>query len=227
MKYLISIMLFMISFNVYALDINQKVNLLLAYEYGNTIRYENEPMGLTIASIVYQETKGGYHKYTTDGVIIGDSKSKIKSLGLMQVQLPAAKDVKRWYPEVFVSKFGNQSPTDNQIKIELLTDNVFNISVGTHYFLKMLELSDGNWNNAILAYNAGIKHEGRDRNKYVPKVLHWRNTVVKDIIDDQFTHDHGGLIRWSFTRKYENLLRHQQLHMVAKNITEKKNIKTN
>lgn len=176
------VMLVFISIPTFAMEDYQKKVLTYAYKYGNRIQYLNQGWGETVTSIVYQESKGGKSIYLRNGVVVGDrnSKGKYKSLGVMQVQLPAARDVQRWYPIVFKSKFGNYNPTDEELIYALLSDYRFNISVGSWYFIKMLELT-GNWRQAILAYNTGLNNNGNDPNDYVNKVLRWRKTIVPQV----------------------------------------------
>lgn len=166
--------------NVCALDTSQIKVMMYAHSYGDTLLYKNQGFGDTIASIVFQETKAGYHKYVKSGVIVGDKNKfgKPKSLGVMQVQLPAARDVERWFPSIIKSHFNNRIPTDEELIIELLTDYKFNIRVGSWYYVKMLQLSK-NWRKSILAYNRGLHNDGKDPNDYVRKVLHWRSQLGK------------------------------------------------
>ena len=189
MKYIFIFFLLLFPLNVSAIQLDdyQIKYLNYAYKYGNSITYMGQGWGETIASIILQESFAGHKKFTDNGIIIGDknNQGKPKSLGIMQVQLPAAKDVGRWYPEVFKDKFGDRNPSDEELLIALLIDYRFNIHIGTHYFLKMLEIKQ-NWRQAILAYNRGANNNGIDYNGYVNKVLNWRlNTVLKLIKEDK------------------------------------------
>lgn len=170
------------------LEMVQYASLSLAYKYGQQIIYKGERWGETAASICWQESKGSFSKYTTNGVVLGDmnSKGKPKSLGGMQVQGPAARDVEKWYPIIFKLKFGPYTPTDEELIIALLTDLDFNIQVGVAYFRKMLELKNGNWSEAILAYNRGSANDGQDPNDYVRKVKHWRKTVIRPFLRGEY-----------------------------------------
>lgn len=161
----------------------QKEILQFAYDYGNAINYLNQGWGETIASIVYQESKAGYKLYERHGVIVGDrdSRGRYKSLGVMQVQLPAARDTLRWFPSISKEHFGDYPPTDEELIYKLLSNYKFNIQIGSLYFIKMLQLTN-QWRAAILAYNAGLNNKGRDTNDYVRKVLNWRNTVLRECI---------------------------------------------
>jgi len=188
MRVIISLIVFcLVAINGYAVQVDHTQTKVLRYalNYGNSINYLGQGWGETIASIVFQETKAGYHKYQKYGVIVGDRNSTNgnKSLGVMQVQLPAARDVQRWYPHVFIEKFGRTNPSDIELIYCLLSDYKFNVRVGSWYFIKMLELSDNNWRKAILAYNRGANSNGVDVNDYVEKVLHWRKEIVLKMED--------------------------------------------
>jgi len=146
----------------FAVDCNiltedQISNLKMAYTIGQKITFNNDHFGETIASILWQETKAGCEKYRSNGFIVGDKnrKGKPKSLGLMQVQIRAARDVEKWYPKIFEKEFGkNYSPTNEELLIRLLIQPEFNISVGAAYYKKMLSIKK-NWRKSILAYNRG------------------------------------------------------------------------
>ena len=186
-KLYVLICLLMFSTSVYAVDLteSQQRILQLAYQHGENIHYKNQTYGETIASIVYQETKAGAKQYQHNGLIVGDKSKKghYKSLGVMQVQLPAARDVFRWYPEIMISYFGQPyDPTDEELIVALLTDINFNILIGSAYFHKMLELKHS-WSKAILAYNRGPYNNGVDPNQYVKKVKHWRKKIILPLIE--------------------------------------------
>ena len=161
----------------------QKENLALAYHYGQQIEFRGQNFGETVAAILFQESKAGSEIYQINGIIVGDRKSKYnyKSLGPMQVQIPAVRDVGRWYPHIFEKYFETNIPTNEELLVLLLTDSEFNIEVGAAYFQKMLELT-GSWSRAILAYNRGANNNGNDPNDYVRKVKHWRLTVILPFI---------------------------------------------
>jgi len=157
----------------------QKYVLKTAYKYGTQIEWRGQTYGETLASIVFQETKAGAKIYQRNGIIVGD-RSKTghyKSLGPMQVQIPAARDVERWYPIIFKTYFGKYSPTNEELIVALLTYIDFNIRVGAAYFEKMLEMKKS-WSQAILAYNRGPYNNGFDPNNYVAKVKNWRLKII-------------------------------------------------
>lgn len=166
----------------YPLTLNQEVCIKLAYKYGNEISWRGDTFGETVASILYQESKANYKKYQTNGVVVGDfnKRRRAKSLGPMQVQLPAARDVEKAFPRVFNKKFGNISPTKEELIIALLTDIDFNIECGAKYFELRLK-SKRNWREAILAYNIG-DNGTIDKNDYVRKVLKWRKTIIQPLM---------------------------------------------
>ena len=157
---------------------NQKTCIELAYKHGNRVTLHGERMGETVASILWQESKGNYKVYQKNGVVVGDldKRGRPKSLGPMQVQVPTARDLERWYPMLFKLKFGIYSPTDEELIIALLTDIEFNIQCGAQYFQWLLNRT-GNYNKAILSYNRGTGGVG-DPNDYVRKVKQWRKIIV-------------------------------------------------
>lgn len=162
----------------------QKHVLKNAYKYGSQIHFRNQTYGETLASIVYQESKAGAKTYQRNGLIVGDRtrRGHFKSLGPMQVQLPAARDVERWYPSIFHGYFGSYSPTDEELIVALLTDIDFNIQIGAAYFKKMIHIKK-NWSQAILAYNRGAYNDGTDPNQYVRKVKMWRLKIIKPFLE--------------------------------------------
>ncbi len=186
MKKLILTILLLCSTQVYALDDSQIHILKLAHKYGSQIHHNGQTYGETVASIVYQESKAGAKQYQRNGVIVGDRSKRghYKSLGPMQVQLPAARDIEKWYPEIFKGYFGRFSPTDEELIVALLTNVDFNIQIGTAYFRKMLEIRKY-WSKAILAYNRGANNDGRDPNNYVKKVKYWREKIIIPFIKNK------------------------------------------
>ena len=188
MKRLIIISLVLLCFTqaqATTLDSTQSHIIKLAYKYGSQIHYRGQTYGETVASIVYQESKAGAKRYQRRGVIVGDRSKKghYKSLGPMQVQVPAARDVERWYPEIFKGYFGQFSPTNEELIVALLTDMDFNVQVGTAYFRKMLTVR-GSWSKAILAYNRGAGNDGTDPNDYVRKVKMWRVKIILPFLNN-------------------------------------------
>lgn len=109
----------------------------------------------TLQAILLQETAGGR------SAAIGNKNSPVgkRSYGLMQVQVVAARSIlernpsvlKRYFPErTYVSLF------DEEIIALLLTNDEANIRIAAHHFNLYLKLSDGDWDRAVAAYNAGI-----------------------------------------------------------------------
>lgn len=180
-KFLFICVLLCFSTSASAIDLtlSQKIVLKMAYKIGNKYRVKNDTWGETAAAIIFQESHANSNKFKINGIIIGDKnrRGKPKSLGPGQVQLPAARDVEKWFPEIFKKKFGNFSPTEEELIIALLTDIEFNIEVSVAYFVKMVELADS-WEKAILAYNRGLNNNGKDPNDYVEKVKKWRSQIV-------------------------------------------------
>lgn len=185
-KLYVLLCLFFLSTSAFSATLTEDQNniLKLAYHYGNEIHFENETYGETVASIIYQETKAGSVIYQKNGVIVGDRSKRghYKSLGVAQVQLPAVRDVFRWYPEILYSYFGRPYyPADEELIVALLTDDEFNIQIAAAYFRKMLEIKKY-WSKAILAYNRGLNNNGKDPNNYVKKVKYWRKHIILPLI---------------------------------------------
>lgn len=180
------IMVFLCFSVVHAIELSniQKYVLKSAHKYGSQINFQNQTYGETLASIAFQESKAGAKIYQRNGLIVGDRtrSGHFKSLGPMQVQLPAARDVEHWYPAIYQGYFGVYSPTDEELIVALLTDVDFNIQVGAAYFKKMLQVKK-NWSAAILAYNRGAGNDGTDPNDYVYKVKKWRIKIVKPFLN--------------------------------------------
>lgn len=184
MKIIISVLLFVfISINVFGYDLTEEQiqNIKIAYEIGNEIVWRGETYGETVAAILFQESHAGSEKFKTRGVILGDlnSRGKYKSLGLMQIQVPALRDVLRWYPEI-LKKYFNYIPSNETLLLELLFNDKFNIEVGALYFAKMLELK-GSWTKAILAYNIGVNGKV-DINNYVNSVKKYRIDIILPLL---------------------------------------------
>ena len=115
-----------------------------------------------------------------NGVVVGDlnSKGKPRSLGPMQVQVATAREVDRKFPYIFKEKYGERTPTDEELTIDLLIDVRFNIRVGVHYFAYLLKYRNGDWSKAILSYNRGTGNDLVDINDYVAKVKKWRKKII-------------------------------------------------
>lgn len=170
------------------LEKEQAECLTMVYEIGNSIRAYGDTWGQTIASIAYQESWCNGKKWQTHGVVVGDMNSKgmPRSLGIMQVQVPTARWVNSKYPELFRNQYGYITPSDEEIAIDLLIDNKFNILIGSHFYKLMLSYRHGNMNKAILSYNRGMGKNLTDVNDYVRKVKHWRKTIIIPFIKGNY-----------------------------------------
>ena len=98
-----------------------------------------------------------------------------RSYGVMQVKVVAARDVLRLHPEL--GKFH----TDDQLITRLITDDEFNIRVGSAY-LKFLRRHKHSDQQALVAYNIGMNAARRVMDaadfKYVQKVERYMAVLV-------------------------------------------------
>jgi Transglycosylase SLT domain len=109
----------------------------------------------TLQAILLQETGGG------KSASIGNKGSPVgkRSYGLMQVQVVAARSILERNPSVMERYFPgrtHKSLFDEEIIALLLTNDEANIRIAAHHFNLYLKLSDGDWERAVAAYNAGI-----------------------------------------------------------------------
>jgi hypothetical protein len=162
------------------LEPQQQTCIEIAYEEGSQIELYGDTWGETAASIAYQESHCNSKVYQTEGVVVGDlnSNGRPRSLGVMQVQVATARHVGEVFPNVFMRKYGDRRPSDEELAVDLLIDMRFNITVGVHYFAWLLEYRNGNWDKAVLSYNRGTGYNLKDINDYVRKVRGWRRTIV-------------------------------------------------
>lgn len=147
----------------FAMTPEQSRNLKIAKEIGKEYGWPE-----TAQVIIMQETLAGHlTKY-------GDRKAAFgkKSYGIAQMQLNTAKFIikKHFGHKVF--------SCDEEIITTLVTNDKFAIHLAMWYFKYLMNMFDGNWKKAILAYNVGpgnvqkygFKH---DPNKYLKKCI-WR-----------------------------------------------------
>lgn len=134
----------------------QQYWLDLAYTEGSKIG-----MPETIQAIILQESTAGVNGPIGD---IGNGFGR-RSYCPMQVTIRAARDVFRSYPELDVY------PTDEELLVALLTDDVFCVRMGTLYFSLMLSRTSS-WSQAVLAYNRGAvgSREWDDPVGYLPGI---------------------------------------------------------
>ncbi|MCP4258746.1 MAG: lytic transglycosylase domain-containing protein [Planctomycetes bacterium] len=124
---------------------NQMELLKIAYEQGEKIGYPE-----TIQGILMQETIAGLLGRVGDQHLgFGN-----KSYGVMQIRLNTAKFVVRHHPTL--GKFRS----DEELLARLISDDTFNIRVGTLYFemlLKRYQKHGHSWSKAVSAYNCGLR----------------------------------------------------------------------
>jgi hypothetical protein len=109
----------------------------------------------TLQAILLQETRGGQ----TEPIGNKDSPVGKRSYGLMQVQVVAARSIFTRTPAVYERYFPNRkynTIADEEIIALLLTNDEANIRIAAYHFKLYLQLSSGDWNRAVAAYNAGI-----------------------------------------------------------------------
>jgi Transglycosylase SLT domain len=109
----------------------------------------------TLQAILLQETRGGQ----TEPIGNKDSPVGKRSYGLMQVQVVAARSIFTRYSEVYQRYFPTRkydTIADEEIIALLLTNDEANIRIAAYHFKLYLQLSSGDWDRAVAAYNAGI-----------------------------------------------------------------------
>ena len=111
--------------NIVTLEEEQVKCIQMVYDISNNIEAYGDTWGETIASIAYQESWCNGSHWRTHGVVVGDLNSKgvPRSLGIMQVQVPTARWVNTKFPHIFRNRYGERTPSDEEIAIDLLIDN--------------------------------------------------------------------------------------------------------
>lgn len=125
-------------------------NLLIVFYVGKEVGNPE-----TLQAILMQESGGRAHN------AVGNTNSPVgkRSYGLMQVQLAAARSVLQRYPKVYNKYFAGRkygSVMDEEIIALLLTNDEANARIAAYHFKLYLTMSDGDWDRAVAAYNAGI-----------------------------------------------------------------------
>lgn len=137
--------------------------LHIAYEEGERVGWPE-----TIQALLLQESTAGLNGP------VGDRQHDFgkRSYCHMQMKLAAVQDVLRHYPEL------GQFTTDEELLVELLTNDRFCIQVAAHHF-KFLADNTRNWSEAVLAYNRGLTgaKSGSDPRQYIAgirdKIHNW------------------------------------------------------
>lgn len=165
---------------IVGLEQKQAECIQMVYDVAEGIEIFGDTWGETAAGIAYQESWCNGSKWQTNGVVVGDlnNKGTPRSLGIMQVQIPTAREVGKRFPQLFKDRYGERRPSDEEIAIDLLIDDRFNILIGVHYYINMLQYRKGNWDFAILSYNRGTGQKLYDINNYVYMVKKWRKTII-------------------------------------------------
>lgn len=134
----------------------QQYWLDLAYVEGSKIGWPE-----TIQAILLQESTAGVNGPVGD---IGNGFGK-RSYCPMQVTIRAARDVLRSHPELDVY------PTDEELLVALLSNDLFCMRMGALYFALMLDRTR-NWSQAVLAYNRGASgaRSWEDPVQYLPGI---------------------------------------------------------
>lgn len=136
----------------------------------------------TLQALLLQETNGG-ESDRVGGKNLPVSK---RSYGLMQVQIVAARSVMQRFPDLMERYFPERqyrSITDKELIALLLNDDEANVRIAAYHFKLYMQLSKGNWNKAVAAYNMGIGNAQKINNhgnvEYVRKVKLKLTTVVR------------------------------------------------
>lgn len=135
----------------------------------------------TLQAILMQESRGVKRAVGNPGAPL-----HMRSFGLMQVQLVAARSILTRHPTLLSEYFPNRSlkSVSNQELANLLLDNDdANIIIASHHFKLYYDLSHGNWARAVAAYNVGIGGVKRIANPaafpYVKSVQRWKSNTVR------------------------------------------------
>lgn len=143
----------------------------------------------TLQAILMQETNGGRSER------IGNKNAPIgkRSYGLMQVQVVAARSVLERFPVLLDKYFEGRkygSLMDEEIIALLLSNDEANVRIAAYHFKLYMQLSGGDWNRAVAAYNMGIggaqKIDNHSEYGYVQEVKRKLETVVR-----QFNRNNG------------------------------------
>lgn len=174
----------LLCFSFQNIEQEQKSCIIKVYNEGSKLQLYGQTWGLTTASIAYQESWCNSSKWKKKGIIVGDldRNGKPKSLGIMQVQVATAKFVMMKYPQIKINKYNTRTPSDQEIMIDLLLDDDFNIKVGVQYFGYLLKYRHGNIDKAILSYNRGNGDYLNDVNNYVKKTRYWMKTIIRPVV---------------------------------------------
>jgi hypothetical protein len=166
-KIIYTIVFLLIYSPLFALSVDQKRVLDIAYEEGLKIGYPE-----TIQAIVFVESSAGLKKF-------GDKNKSwsYRSYGIGHFQLATAK----W---LIKKHFGHPLfKNDKQLVDSLVKNDKFSAILVRIYFEYLLKKFRGNWKKAVLAYNVGptnVRKKGLtfDPNRYINKI----NKAIIEVI---------------------------------------------
>ena len=120
--------------------------LNLAYEMGKLHDFKNPEL---VQAVLLQETlAGGIQKYKVA------NEGRDAYFGPMQVKLAAARDVLNRWPALY-SKYNFHTRSDDEVKANLILNEVFNIEVGAKYLLILMQTYGFSGRELLNAYNRG------------------------------------------------------------------------
>lgn len=136
-----------------------------------------------LQAMLMQESNGGTHP-----TLVGSPNAPIskRSYGVMQVQVATARHTLERYEHLRDKYFPNRDikrVSDKEIRMMLLKNHAANIEIAAVLFNLYLQISNGNVDRAIAAYNVGIggvkKLRSPSKFKYVREVRQKLKMVVK------------------------------------------------
>lgn len=155
-----------------------KQHLTMVYEIGSQYGHPE-----VLQAMLLQESNGGTHP-----TLIGSpgAPPNKRSYGIMQVQIATARSILKRYNYLQVEYFPDRTVgevSDRELKVLLLTNHRANIEIAVVLFNLYLQMSNGNVDRTIAAYNVGIggvqKLRSPSKFKYVREVRQKLKTVVK------------------------------------------------
>jgi hypothetical protein len=120
--------------------------LNMAYEIGKETGFKDPAI---VQAVLLQETMaGGLKSYRVA------NPGKDAYFGPMQVKLAAARDVLKFWPELYV-KYGFHTKEDDEVKANLILNERFNIDVGSRYLMILKKQYGFSGRELLNAYNRG------------------------------------------------------------------------